>query len=127
MVLVDSSVWIGFFRGRAEDVTRLEGLIRGTSRVVLCGPVLQEVLQGVRDDAERARIKRRFMPFPFLRADREHYLHAAETYSSLRRRGVTVPSVDVLIASHAILAGCALATHDRHFEAIARVTSLKIL
>ena len=48
-VLVDASVWIDFLRGDDDTVRALNLLIK-SGRVVVCGQVLQEVLQGSRDD-----------------------------------------------------------------------------
>src|SRR5690349_12345737 len=47
-VLVDSSVWIDFLRGVAPSATTVPALIK-SHRVVICGQIKQEVLQGARD------------------------------------------------------------------------------
>ena len=52
MILVDTSVWIDFFR--ADDlphVQKLETLIEQGERIALCGVILTEILQGIRDES----------------------------------------------------------------------------
>jgi predicted nucleic acid-binding protein len=44
----------------------------------------------------------------------------------LRRKGITVPHTDVLIAECAILEGCVLLHADRHFDIIAQHTALTV-
>ncbi|GAB4535117.1 MAG: hypothetical protein Fur0020_02270 [Thermodesulfovibrionia bacterium] len=52
MVLVDTSIWIDFFQDDGSFYAKtLEGLIMDNNMVVICGVVLQEILQGIRDNS----------------------------------------------------------------------------
>ncbi|MBI5745705.1 MAG: PIN domain-containing protein [Nitrospirae bacterium] len=65
MVLVDTSVWIDFFQ-HPESVysKKLEDLIKNHNRVILCGIILQEILQGIRDERSYGAAKKRLSLLP---------------------------------------------------------------
>lgn len=128
MVLIDTSIWVDFLqKPDAPGNARLEALIRGVNRAAVCGLVLQEVLQGIRDDASYREARDRLTRLPFLDADREAWLLAAGTYRRLRAAGVSVPPVDVSIAALAIRHDVPLFTRDRHFVSIAAHAPLRLL
>lgn len=125
MLLVDTSVWIEFFRRpqRVDFSTVLD-----LDDVVTCLPVLQEVLQGFRD--ERAfRIARDAMrAFPIVESPlaEDVFLDAVSLYRSARRSGVTVrSSVDCLIAACALRHDLTVLHHDRDYSALASVSGLR--
>ena len=125
MVLVDTSVWIELFRRPAR--ASLEGSV-DFDDVVTCLPVVQEVLQGFRDDTAfvRARDAMRALPIVESPMREEIFLHAAELYRIGRRAGVTIRSgVDCLIAACAIRHGLEVLHHDRDYEAIGRISPLR--
>jgi len=124
VVLVDTSVWIEVFRKGTRF--RLESAV-ATDEVVTCLPVLQEVLQGFRDERAFALARDAMLSFPVvespLRAD--VVLEAANLHRTARRAGLTVRSgVDCLIATCALRNGLAVLHHDRDFDLLARVSSL---
>jgi predicted nucleic acid-binding protein len=127
VVVVDTSVWIDFFNNpELEGNNRLEELIRDQNRAAICGVILQEILQGIRGQNSYELTRQRLLFLPFLEAPREVHLLAASIYRDLRKRGVTVPSVDAAIAAIAIHHGFPLFTRDDHFTEIARQTKLEL-
>ncbi len=127
MVLVDTTIWIDFFQQPAShNADKLEKLIRGFNQAVLCGIVLQEVLQGIRDIKSFTATKERLQKLPYLDMGKEIYLAAAALYRSLRAKGITVPSTDTAIAALAILHRIPLFTGDEHFSIIAEHSRLKL-
>lgn len=127
MVLVDTSIWIDFFQNPASpQADRLEELIKEHNRAVLCGIILQEVLQGIRDNKSHAATKERLTKFPYLEMNKEIHLAAASRYRSLRAKGITVPSGDTSIAALAIFNHLPLYTKDDHFNSIAKHTRLEL-
>ncbi len=127
MVLVDTSIWIDFFQApESQAASALELLIKDHNRVALCGIVLQEVLQGIRDQRSFELIRERLLKFPFTECERETWLIAASLYRDLRAFGITLPSVDVTIAAIAIQHDMQLFTRDRHFSEIAKISRLKL-
>lgn len=127
MVLVDTSIWIDFFQAPESDsAATLELLISDHNRVALCGIVLQEVLQEIREPKSFALVRERLLKFPFLESQRETWLLAASLYRDLRATGITLPSVDVSIAAIAIQNDMPLFTRDRHFAEMAKVSGLRL-
>lgn len=125
MVLIDTSIWIDFFQHPASpQAARLEELIRDHNQAVLCGIILQEILQGIRDNKSHAATKERLTRLPYLDMNKEIHLEAASLYRSLRAKGITVPSADTSIAALAIFNRIPLYTKDDHFSIIAKHTRL---
>lgn len=85
MVLVDSSVWISFFKG-TDQIDILENLIRKRNRAATTGIVLQEVLQGIKDQQIYEMTRERLQFLPFLDASRDTSLLAASIFRELRQK-----------------------------------------
>ena len=127
MVLVDTSIWIDFLQAPESDASSvLVSLIKDHNHVTLCGIVLQEVLQGIRNQKSFELVRERLLKFPFVEANRETWLLAAALYRDLRAKGITLPPVDVTIAAIAIQNGVPLFSRDRHFEEVAKVSGLRL-
>ena len=128
MFVVDSSVWIEFFNNRAgREVSLLDSAIENEARIFLCGPILQEVLQGFRRETEFQREWRHLMTFGVLETTRWTFLRAASLYRFLRRKGATVSPFDTTIAAVCFENRLPLLTCDRRdFEPIAKYAGLKL-
>ena len=89
MVLVDTSVWIEVFRKGTRF--QLES-VADAGDVVTCLPVLQEVLQGFREERAFALARDAMLSFPFVEAPlrTEVILEAAQLYRTARRAGLTI-------------------------------------
>ncbi len=122
MILVDTSVWIDFFAGRGPpEVTSLEQAIREGEDLALCGIILTEILQGIRDDAVHDRVRRYLRPLLFLSMEEAVFVQAAGIYRRLRAQGITIRKTnDCIIAATALEHGCALLHNDKDFVPIAR-------
>ncbi len=117
-VLVDTGAWIEYFRVGETAVSRtLDGLLRG-ERVWTCGPVLLELLQGVRSEGDRAAVMGALGSLEYLELGPQIWVRAAGLASALRGRGRQVPHSDLLIAALALEHKLHVLTADRHFEEI---------
>lgn len=126
-MLVDTSVWVDFFNNYESPFAEtLTGLIKEHNRVVICGLILQEVLQGIKDGRKHKTTRERLERLPFINTDKKTYLLAADLYRRLRRKGLTVPPVDVTIAAIAITSSIPLYTKDAHFWKIEKHSKLKL-
>lgn len=124
MILVDTSIWIEFLAGRIDAAAPEERLLQFET----CGPVVQEVLQGLRAGARSDAFRESFLAIPCLSdpVPLELYVEAAGIYRQGRRRGLTIRSAtDCLIAAIAIRNRVAVWHRDRDFEAIAKFTALE--
>jgi predicted nucleic acid-binding protein len=130
LTLVDTTVWIDFFRD-SETPQRhaFETLIEAGELVVIMDIILTEILRGTASNKEYAAVKRRLASFPCLTARApKTFIHAADLYRSCRKKGVTVRStVDCLIAAVCIENKAALLHNDSDFDYIAKCSTLKIL
>jgi len=130
-VLVDTSVWSLALRrrdggARHPAVSTLRSLIEQGETIRLIGAILQEVLQGVRDRSQFARLRSALKPFPLIELGRGDYEAAAELGNHCRSRGVQAGTIDFLIAAAAIRHRCALLTADQDFVHIARLSPLRL-
>ena len=127
MVLVDTSVWIDFFSACAcRHVEALEQLIINKEDVCLCGVILTEILQGIRNDAEFERTRELLENLVVLPMRHTVFLRSAEIYRSLRKQGITIRKpVDCMIASTAIEYNLPLLHNDRDFNPIVQHCGLK--
>ena len=126
MFLLDTSAWIEILRRPArlklEEVAEIDD-------VATCLPVVQEVLQGFRDEAAFRTAREAMLSLPIVEAPlrQEVYDDAVDLYRTARRSGLTVRSgVDCLIAACALRNGLTVAHHDRDFAALARVSPLQV-
>jgi len=124
--LVDTSIWIEVFR-RGSRLRLADHL--DPDDVVTCLPVVQEVLQGFREErafllAREAMRAMSTVESPLGPAVVEQ---AVDLYRSARRTGLTIRSgVDCLIAACAIRHGLTVVHRDRDYDALARVAPLSV-
>lgn len=126
MILVDTSIWIAFFRQSSDldiqDVVDLDD-------VVTCLPVIQEVLQGFDDQRAYLRARESMFAFPVVESplSEEVVLLAVDLYRSARRSGLTIrSSVDCLIGACALRNSLIVLHRDRDFDALATVAPLEV-
>jgi predicted nucleic acid-binding protein len=117
-ILVDTSVWIAYFRDPSASVgNRLEDLM-DADEVFVAGPIIYEVLQGTRTPKEFDTLRDLLGELPFLPVHGETWIGAAGMAAGLRRRGVTLPMTDILLATLARDNQCRIWSLDPHFASI---------
>ena len=124
MILVDTSVWIELLNGRRGPRLTEEELLNFAT----CGPVVQEVLQGLREHPWAEAFRQAFLALPILSDPLpvQTFLAAAEIYRQGRRKGYTIrSSTDCLIAAIAIDHRIPVWHKDRDFETIAHFSGLQ--
>ena len=126
MILIDTSVWIDFFSSRPGRAgNELRRMIADAEPFALAGVVVAEILQGLTRDV--ARIERYLSMWQFLEpVGFSTYREAAAIFRLARSRGVSLSTIDSLIAAIALDHGAALFTLDRDFDRIARLTGLSL-
>lgn len=118
MILVDSSVWIDYFRGVATPQSdRLDELL-GRELLATGDIVLTEVLQGFSRDRDFNQAHRLLTSLTVVPIGGEDIaVQAARNFRTLRAQGVTVrKTIDILIATRCIQDGYALLYSDRDFD-----------
>lgn len=125
MILLDTSVWIEIFRARTS--LRLEA-VTDFDEVVTCLPVIQEVLQGFREERAFRAAREAILALPVVESPlgAEVVMEAVGLYRAARRQGLTVrSSVDCLIAACAVRHGLTVLHRDRDYPLLAMVSSLQ--
>lgn len=118
MILVDSSVWIDYFRG--TDTPQTDHLDRSLGRdpVAIGDLMLAEILQGIDGDAAFDRVRADLGALD--RVDIAGFgvaVEAARNFRILRGRGVTIrKTIDTLIATRCIVDDLPLLFSDRDFR-----------
>lgn len=118
MILVDSSVWIDYFRGVVTlQSDRLDRLL-GRESLATADVVLTEVLQGFTSDRDFNEALRLLRSLELIQVGGgDVAVMAARNFRTLRARGVTVrKTIDTLIATRCIQDGHALLYSDRDFD-----------
>lgn len=129
MILVDTSVWVDFFRGTASAQAEWLDRHLGTEGLIVGDLVLAEVLQGFRDERGFNEAKRLLGQLEQVNvAGLDVAVEAARNYRRLRARGVTVRgTVDVLIATRCLVDGLRLLHADHDFEGFAEHLGLFVV
>jgi predicted nucleic acid-binding protein len=117
MILVDSSVWIDYFNGKATRQTQLLDALLGVEPLGIGDLILTEVLQGFRADADYKVAKKLLTSLDvFDLLGEKLAIKSAENFRTLRKRGITVrKTADVIIATYCIEAKYPLLFSDKDF------------
>jgi predicted nucleic acid-binding protein len=133
MVLVDTPVWSLALRRRPENLSSperrlteaLAELIR-EGRVQLLGPIRQELLSGLREEAQFRKLRDYLRAFPENPLELSDYEDAARMNNRCRARGIAGSAVDFLICAAAHRRGWTIFTTDQDFQNYALVLALRL-
>ena len=130
MVLVDTSVIIGYLQGDENDaILRFQYILDNNIPLGINSVIYQEVLQGVKTEKDFDKTKKYLdtQRFYTLKDERESYASAAKIYFKCRKKGITLGStIDCLIAQTAIENNLILLHNDSDFDNISKVVNLKV-
>ncbi|MDP2169318.1 MAG: PIN domain nuclease [Rhodocyclaceae bacterium] len=118
MILVDSSVWIDYFRGTATPQAEKLDLLLGNEPIATGDLILTEVLQGFVSDRDFNQAKKLMTSLVIVDlAGQAMAIQAAKNFRVLRARGITVrKTIDTVIATRCIESGLPLLYSDRDFD-----------
>ncbi len=116
-IMLDTSVWVDALRGKTRRITELTRVLLKEDRALTCAPVIFELRRGLRP-LERERILPLIDAIPRLPVGDDIWDAAGDLAGSLRKKGVTLPPMDLLIAQVCIHQHVPLLTLDRHFRSI---------
>ncbi len=118
MILVDSSVWIDYFRGTTTpQAEKLDSLL-GTEPIATGDLILTEVLQGFVSDRDFNQARKLMTSLVFVElGGKDLAIQAARNFRVLRSQGITVrKTIDTVIATRCIESGLPLLYSDRDFD-----------
>jgi len=118
MILVDSSVWIDYFKGVSSPQADLLDDLLEREALYVGDLIVTEVLQGFRYDEDFSSARALMLSFDMVElAGRDIALKAADNYQLLRNIGVTVRmTIDTIIATRCIESGFELLYSDKNFD-----------
>lgn len=123
VVVVDTSVWIEFFRG--ITIPELETALR-ESRVVLPPLVVSELFSGKSTGKNLEKLKLLVSQLGIIQTDLAHWMEVGMLRKKLALKGISVSTPDAHVAYCAISLNAELASIDGIFKKISTVTTLKI-
>ena len=128
-VIVDTSVWsLALRRGTPRETPperELVELVR-EGRVLIAGPIRQEILSGVRASEQFRALRDRLRAFPDVTLDAYDYEEAAACFNRCRSKGVQGSNTDFLLCAVALRLGAAILTTDKDFDHYARILRIKL-
>jgi predicted nucleic acid-binding protein len=132
-VLVDTPVWSLNLRRRPQDLTAADFKLKKTldelvdeDRVLIIGPIRQELLSGLRDQAQFNRLLRLLEPFQDTTITTSDYENAARMSNLCSSRGIANSSVDMLICAVAVASAAPILTADGDFLRYSKVLPIKL-
>ncbi len=117
-ILVDTSAWIEYFNKPDSKTGKTVEYILRNSRAVLAGIVLTEILQGAKIKTEFDAILESMLALSLVEASLSTWIEAGRISFALRKKGITIPTTDLIIASLALENNCSILTLDPHFQKI---------
>jgi len=128
MVIVDTSVWIDFLKGRETlQVQKLEELLSEETDIFITGFIVQEILTGIKEKKEREKVRSELEHFVLVNPSLNTHIQAAEIFDGCKKKGFTIRSIiDCLIASLALEYDLTLLENDKDYTFISEVYPLKI-
>lgn len=128
MIVVDTSVWIDVINANeTPKASRCIELLQSGAPIALTDIIFTEILQGLRTEEEAEQVEGYLRAFPMLKLDSpDDFGLAAALYRQARRAGVTLKTLDCLIAAPCVRAGVPILHSDRDFGLLASCTALKI-
>ena len=121
VVLVDTSVWVRFFRAEHSPVGKALNELLAATAVVTCPPIHTEVVSGAPTKREFQRLRTLFGAITSLDPPNEMWFRIEECRFALARRGVQASLVDLWIALTASHHRVVLWSLDDDFRSIAPV------
>jgi len=124
-ILVDTSVWIEFFRRRDPHFSAVSRLINdGTISVIPL--IVAELIQGARSRKEIGELKELLDMFPVLEESPGSWTQAGELAFQLKEKGIHPGLADCFITVLCKRHSVRLFTLDKHFQQIRLKTQLSI-
>lgn len=126
-ILVDTSVWIDVFHKSCQEKLKISMETLLLEQKVAITPLIKlEILSGALNQVEFNSLKEELDALRELEFTAEIWEFASQSGFFLRRKGITVPHADLLLASCCHFYQCPLWHQDKHFDLIAKHFSLSM-
>ncbi len=127
MILIDTSAWLFALRKDFHPIVkeRIEQLLV-ESDVAICGMIALELLGGTKSEKEYFRLKSRLDALYYIEADKVLWDLSSKLAFDLKRKGISIPYADIVIAASALRERAILVHADSHFDSISNYTDLRV-
>jgi predicted nucleic acid-binding protein len=127
MILIDTSAWLFALKKDFHPVIkeRIEQLLV-ESDVAICGMIALELLGGTRTEKEYLRLKSRLDALYYVETDKVLWDLSSKLAFDLKRKGISIPYADIVIAASALKERVILVHADSHFDSISNYTDLRV-
>ena len=127
MVIVDTSVWIDFLKGReTRQVQKLEELLSEETDIFITGIIFQEILSGIKSKKERDKVRAELERFVLVNPSLDTHIQAAEIFDACKKKGFTIRStIDCLIAAVALEYDLTVLENDKDYSFVSEIFPLK--
>ena len=120
-IIVDTSIWIEYFKNESDIVDLIEDKLMENC-IFITGPIVSELLQGVKSEKEYDKLKNSIEAIPFIEGTYKDWKKVGSISFDLRREGITIPMTDIFISVIAINNNASVYTQDKHFKEIPEVS-----
>ena len=129
MILVDSSVWIDYYKGTVTAQTERLDTLLGSEPLAIGDLILTEALQGFAGEQDFKQARKMLTSLTVVElGGQEIAIQAAKNFRALRSLGVTVrKTIDTIIATRCIESGYDLLHSDRDFDPFAKLLGLRVV
>lgn len=127
LFLVDTSAWL--FALRKDFVPKVKDRIDHLLKenvIITTGIVKLELLGGTKTQKEFQRLKTRLDSLDMVETDTALWEKAYQLSFELRRKGITVPYTDILIAACALMTESTVVHADAHFDLMTKHIGLNV-
>ncbi|MBI4366141.1 MAG: PIN domain-containing protein [Deltaproteobacteria bacterium] len=127
MILVDSSVWVDAWRGRQRSLANALTAMIESGEAAINPLIYTELLQGALNARHQEEIAALLQPISVLPLPETLWTESPRNYLRLRQKGLTLTTMDCLIATHAMLEHCRIWSLDGVFAEIRALAPLQLL
>lgn len=127
LILIDTSAWVLYFRppGNEKLITRIKNIL-SEGIGATSGIIMAELLLGTKTEREYARLSEVLEALNYLEPTEAIWYRVSKLGFILRRKGISIPCTDLVIAQIALDNNCRILHADTHFNLIASHTNLKV-
>lgn len=126
-ILIDTSVWIEYFRNKSSPVSERVDRILGEDEVYIPRIVMAELMQGARSAKELSIVEDFFDAFHVIDQKEDSWIKAGRLSYELKKKGKNIHLFDCYIAVIGQEYGCKIFTLNRHFREIQNVFDISLI
>lgn len=124
-ILIDSSIWIEYFRGKS-DVGEVVDRLIDEDRAVIIGPIISELVQGLKDKTKVKELISNFEALPYIDIKKSNWVDIGILALNLKKKGINIPFTDMIIAAIATKYHLYVYSLDKHFNLVTGLLKYRV-